>query len=88
MSTIFTIGHSTRSAEEFVGLLEGAGVRTLVDVRRYPGSRRYPHFNRENLQEFLGTRGIAYIHAPELGGRRETATDSKNGFWRNASFRA
>lgn len=88
MSTIFTIGHSTRTAEEFAGLLENAGVRFLVDVRRYPGSRRYPHFNREKLQEFLGTRGIAYIHAPELGGRRETAADSKNGFWRNASFRA
>jgi uncharacterized protein (DUF488 family) len=67
---IFTIGHSTREADDFVALLRHHGVDLLVDVRRYPGSRRYPHFNREALAERLAADGIAYRHAPDLGGRR------------------
>jgi uncharacterized protein (DUF488 family) len=67
---IFTIGHSTREANDFVALLRHHGVDLLVDVRRYPGSRRHPHFNREALAERLAADGIGYRHAPDLGGRR------------------
>lgn len=86
---LLTVGHSTRSAEEFVDLLRAHGVRLLVDVRRFPGSRRHPWFNREALRETLEEAGIAYRHAPELGGRRGTSRDdSPNTAWRNDSFRA
>jgi uncharacterized protein (DUF488 family) len=86
--TLFTIGHSTREADVFVALLHQHGVDFLVDVRRYPGSRRHPHFNREALADHLAAAGIGYRHAPELGGRRDPAPDSPNRGWRNASFRA
>jgi uncharacterized protein (DUF488 family) len=86
--TVFTIGHSTRTLDEFVALLEAHGIRRLIDVRRYPGSRRYPHFSRETLGAQLEAAGIAYAHAPELGGRRTPSPDSPNGAWRSASFRA
>jgi uncharacterized protein (DUF488 family) len=66
---VYTIGHGTRSAEELVATLAGAGIRTLVDVRRFPGSRRHPHFNQGPLEESLGAAGIEYRHAVELGGR-------------------
>jgi uncharacterized protein (DUF488 family) len=68
--TVFTIGHGTRSADELVDCLRDAGVRTLVDVRRFPGSRRNPQFNREALEQTLAAVAIAYRHAVELGGRR------------------
>jgi uncharacterized protein (DUF488 family) len=64
-----TVGHGTRPAEELVGILLEAGVRTLVDVRRFPGSRRNPQFGREALEATLRDAGIAYRHAAELGGR-------------------
>ena len=67
---VTTIGHGTRSAEELVETLREAGVRTLVDVRRFPGSRRNPQFGREALASTLASAGIAYRHAVELGGRR------------------
>jgi uncharacterized protein (DUF488 family) len=67
---IFTIGHGTRSAEEFVLCLTETGVQTLIDVRRYPGSRRNPQFNSAALQLTLSRAGIEYRHAVELGGRR------------------
>jgi uncharacterized protein (DUF488 family) len=67
---IFTIGHGARPADELVGCLAQAGVRTLVDVRRFPGSRRHPQFNRATLADTLEKAGIAYRHAAELGGRR------------------
>ena len=67
---VFTIGHGTRPAEELVACLQGAGVGTLVDIRRYPGSRRNPQFNKEVLASTLAAAGIAYRHAVELGGRR------------------
>jgi uncharacterized protein (DUF488 family) len=67
---VFTIGHGTRPAEELVACLQGAGVGTLVDIRRYPGSRRNPQFNKEALASTLAAAGIAYRHAVELGGRR------------------
>jgi uncharacterized protein (DUF488 family) len=84
---IFTVGHSTRSSEEFLALLRAHGIGRLVDVRRYPGSRRYPHFSRDALAATLAEAGIEYVHAPGLGGRREAAPDSRNGAWRSAAFR-
>jgi uncharacterized protein (DUF488 family) len=85
---VFTIGHSTREASELIRLLRLNGVDLLMDVRRYPGSRRHPHFNREALAVELEAAGIAYRHMPELGGRREGRADSPNLAWRNAGFRA
>lgn len=87
MSLIFTLGHSTRQLAEFTGLLHSHAVSTLADVRRYPGSRRYPHFSRESLQQHLAGAGIVYLHLPELGGRREATPDSPNTAWKNAQFR-
>jgi uncharacterized protein (DUF488 family) len=87
MAKVYTIGHSTRSADELIALLRAHDVRTLVDVRRHPGSRRYPQFGREALEATLSAAEIRYVHAPELGGRRSTTADSPNGGWRNASFR-
>jgi uncharacterized protein (DUF488 family) len=69
---LFTIGHGTRSAEELVECLQEAGVETLIDVRRFPSSRRNPQFNQAALAESLGEAGIAYRHAEELGGRRSS----------------
>jgi uncharacterized protein (DUF488 family) len=68
--TVFTIGHGTRSADELVESLQDADVQTLVDVRRFPSSRRNPQFNRDPLEQTLAAAGIAYRHAVELGGRR------------------
>jgi uncharacterized protein (DUF488 family) len=67
---VHTIGHGTRPATELVACLEEAGVRTLVDVRRFPGSRRNPQFGQAALTKVLGEAGIGYVHAEELGGRR------------------
>jgi uncharacterized protein (DUF488 family) len=86
-SAVLTVGHSTRQAGEFIALLCRHGVELLVDVRRYPGSRRHPHFNREALAEALGDAGIGYRHMEELGGRRDALPESTNMAWRNASFR-
>jgi uncharacterized protein (DUF488 family) len=87
MSTIYTIGHSTKPIEDFIELLQSAGVTLLVDVRRYPGSRRHPQFNREALAASLLAVGIDYQHTPSLGGRRTADQESVNTFWRSASFR-
>ena len=84
---IWTIGHSTRNIEVFISLLEDNGIKVLVDVRSFPGSKRYPQFNKEALLESLNARGIRYEHSPELGGRRKARPDSRNTAWRNASFR-
>src|SRR5437764_1071939 len=84
----YTIGHSTRSLEELVALLREHGIERLADIRRYPGSRRYPHFSREALDQSLPERGIAYVHMPELGGRRKPEPQSRNTAWRNDQFRA
>ncbi len=86
-TTLWTIGHSTRSSEEFLALLTVHEISRLVDVRRYPGSRRYPHFHSDALAKSLTEAGVDYRHMPALGGRRTTRADSPNGGWRNASFR-
>ncbi|MGZ7041244.1 MAG: DUF488 domain-containing protein [Thermoanaerobaculia bacterium] len=82
---VFTIGHSTRSLEELVVLLREQGIERLADIRRYPGSRRFPHFSRESLEKALP---VAYVHVPALGGRRKPLPDSPNTGWRNDQFRA
>ena len=85
---IWTIGHSTRTAEEFESLLTAHQIKTLVDVRSFPSSRRFPQFNQKQLSEQLATAGILYHHLPSLGGRRSPSPHSRNTAWKNASFRA
>lgn len=84
---IWTIGHSTRSAEEFVALLIANGIAGIADVRTIPRSRRHPHFGREALEAILSKADIQYRHFAALGGLRKPRTDSPNGGWRNAAFR-
>jgi uncharacterized protein (DUF488 family) len=89
MDTIYTAGHSTRPIDELLTLLEAAGVKLLADVRRFPGSRRHPHFNAEPLAASLSAAGIEYRHFADLGGRRkERLADSPNRAWRVESFNA
>jgi uncharacterized protein (DUF488 family) len=85
---IWTIGHSTRSFAEFLSLLQQYEITQLADVRSFPGSRRYPQFNAENLADALRRNQIEYLHIRELGGRRRPRADSLNVAWRNLSFRA
>ena len=84
---LYTIGHSTRTPEDFIELLKREGVVHLVDVRAFPTSARYPHFNQKNLADRLAQEGIRYTHFPALGGRRKVRRDSHNTLWRNAGFR-
>lgn len=85
--SIWTIGHSTRTVEEFVGILCHYQIENLIDVRRFPGSRRLPQFGKDALREALDAVGIRYEHLVELGGRRSARPDSHNDAWRNESFR-
>ena len=87
MNRIYTIGHSTRTLDELVMLLRHHGVTRLADIRRFPGSRRYPHFSRESLERSLPEHGIAYEHFEALGGRRKPLQDSPNGAWESEQFR-
>jgi len=84
---IWTIGHSTRTIDEFISLLKENEIKMLADVRAFPGSKRYPHFNKDALAKSLSEQGIRYEHFPELGGKRKSKPDSRNTAWRNASFR-
>ncbi len=84
---IYTIGHSTRSIEVFLQMLKSFEIETLVDIRSFPGSRKYPQFNQEQLQVSVKEEGLRYVHLKELGGRRKVKPDSKNTLWRNDSFR-
>jgi len=84
----WTVGHSTRTALEFNEILVAHRIEALVDVRSFPGSRRYPHFNKPELSITLAGAGIKYSHSPQLGGRRRPSPHSKNTAWKNASFRA
>ena len=84
---LWTIGHSNRSIEQFLDLLTGQQIQLVADVRRFPGSRRQPHFNSENLPKSLAKAGIDYAHFPELGGRRKALPDSPHTVWRNEAFR-
>lgn len=87
-ATIWTIGHSTRPIEEFLGLLGEYRIQTIADVRSFPGSRKFPQYGKEALAETLPEHDIAYHWLQLLGGRRRTNKDSPNTSWRNASFRS
>jgi uncharacterized protein (DUF488 family) len=86
--TVHTIGHSTLALADFIAALRAHGIGTIADVRRFPASRRHPHFGREALAEALAAEGVGYAWMPELGGRREARPVSRHGAWRNDSFRA
>ena len=88
MGTVWTVGHSTRTAEKFGEILLAHEIKVLVDVRSFPGSRRYPQFNKPELAESLARLQIEYKHEPRLGGRRTPRADSHNTAWQNPSFRA
>lgn len=85
--TIWTIGHSTHSLDEFIAMLSSFQIALVVDIRRYPGSKRYPHFNKDALAVSLPQHYIAYTHMEELGGRRNPRSDSHNTGWRVPAFR-
>lgn len=86
----FTVGHSNRNLEDFIQLLQGAGIERIIDVRAFPMSRANPQFNREALDDSLAGHGIGYAHVPALGGRRGRAggaSPDTNAMWENAGFR-
>jgi uncharacterized protein (DUF488 family) len=86
--TVWTIGHSTRSAPEFAAALSANQIELVADVRRLPGSRRLPQFDSETLSRSLAAHGIDYCWIRELGGRRRPEPDSRNTAWRHPAFRA
>ena len=86
--TIHTIGHSTRTIEAFIDLLKAHAIELLIDVRRWPGSRRHPQFNRDALSSSLKSHAIAYLWRGDLGGFRKPTADSPNRAWRVSAFRA
>lgn len=88
VKTIWTIGHSTRSFEEFLALLHSFDIELIADVRNYPGSRKYPQYNQDALELSLPQDNIQYVHIKNLGGRRKANPDSKNNGWRHPAFRA
>jgi uncharacterized protein (DUF488 family) len=85
--TIWTIGHSTRLLEEFIEMLRSFDIELVADVRNYPGSKRFPQFNKEALEISLPANRISYIHFKDLGGRRNPVPGSTNTRWRNSAFR-
>jgi uncharacterized protein (DUF488 family) len=84
---ILTIGHSTRSFDDFLALLRANEVETIADVRSYPGSRKFPHYNAESLSATLPENGISYVSMKQLGGRRKIRPDSPHTVWRHPAFR-
>jgi uncharacterized protein (DUF488 family) len=84
---IWTIGHSTRAIDELIEMLKSFQIRLVADVRNYPGSRRYPQFNKESLEISLPKHDIDYVHLKDLGGRRKAKLNSTNTMWRNEAFR-
>lgn len=88
MPSLCTVGHGTMTAPAFAALLAGAEIELVVDVRRFPGSRRNPQFGSDQLARCLAEAGLGYEWAPSLGGRRNPSADSANTGLRNAQFRA
>jgi uncharacterized protein (DUF488 family) len=88
LSTVYTVGHSTRASEELLEILRGAEVELVADVRAFPSSRRHPQFNGAALAAWLPDAGFRYVHMPGLGGRREPQPASPNQGWRERGFRA
>lgn len=86
LPTVWTVGHSTRSWDDFLAILAAHGIGAIADVRRFPGSRRYPWFASEAMADALPAAGLEYRWLPQLGGRRKLVPGSPNGAWRNASF--
>lgn len=86
-TSVWTVGHSTRPFDLFLALLSANRIETVADVRRYPGSRRWPQFSRNALSDALEAHGIAYQWLPDLGGRRDPSAASVNTGWRNKAFR-
>jgi uncharacterized protein (DUF488 family) len=86
-ATLWTVGHSTHPLDEFLDILHAHGITRIADVRRFPGSRAYPHFNPDQLEPALAQSGIEYTEMPELGGRRKPRPDTPHSAWRNESFR-
>jgi uncharacterized protein (DUF488 family) len=84
--TVWTVGHSTRSLDEFIALLRHYQIEALADVRRFPGSRRLPHFHEDSLRATLPSHGIEYLWLPGMGGRRRPVKGSPNDGWRNSAF--
>ena len=87
LKSIWTIGHSTRSLNEFIEMLQSFQIGLVVDIRRFPGSKRYPHYNKDALQASLSENKIEYTHIEKLGGRRKPVSNSHNNAWRLAAFR-
>lgn len=87
MTTVYTIGHSNRSIEQFIALLDEHNIALLVDIRTVPRSRHNPQFGQDQLPDSLRASGIDYRYVKDLGGLRKSSADSPNGGWRNASFR-
>ena len=85
--TVWTVGHSTRTLQEFLALLDENGTQAIADIRSHPRSRHFPQFGQEALSESLVQHGVQYSWIQALGGRRKTRADSINTSWRNASFR-
>ncbi len=85
--TVWTIGHSTLPLSNFIEILLHYNIKVLADIRRFPGSRRHPHFNKEELAKSVRSSGIEYHHFEGLGGRRNPRPDSVNTGWRHAAFR-
>ena len=89
IDSIWTVGHSTRSIDDFLALLAESSIEVVADVRRFPGSRRHPHFGAESLSASLSTAGLAYEGFPQLGGRRDKrAPGSANNAWKVEAFNA
>lgn len=85
--TIWSIGHSTHTLQAFVEMLHSFQIQAVVDIRSYPGSRRYPHFNKEALEISLPLNDVLYFHIKKLGGRRKPNVSSKNTAWHHPAFR-
>lgn len=84
---IWTIGHSTHSLDQFVAMLKSFNIKLLADIRRFPGSKRFPHFHKEFLLSALPEKDVEYIHLENLGGRRPAKPDSENTAWKLPAFR-
>lgn len=87
MRTIYTLGHSTRTQQEFLSILHAFPINTVVDIRTIPRSRKNPQYDQEEFKTWLSENDIDYVHFPDLGGLRHARKDSVNGGWKNASFR-
>jgi uncharacterized protein (DUF488 family) len=87
LNSLWTIGHSNHSLEKFLQILAGHNIKLVIDVRRFPASRKWPHFNAAALAESLPAGGFAYAGMPELGGRRKARADSPHTAWRVEAFR-